>query len=329
MPSSANLTPADAVARVTVLGSLNADIVCRLTELPRPGHTVLAQEVAHHWGGKGANQAVAAARFGACVSLVGALGADDVGQRYLAHLQRENVATEHILQSNRHASGSAHVYVDARAENMIVVNPGANTALDEEIVGMILPSVLRTSDVLLLSLETPLPSVLAALRLAQEFKVRTVLNASPVATAFPWRDCRVDVLVINEHECAQLFQISALSLAIMDRRARGHFLAERNLGQIVVTRGADSTLFIAPEEIFAVPTRAVTPFDTVGAGDTFAGVLAAQLVPRAIDWRDVIWHANVAAALSTLKPGAQTAMPVRAEVLAAAEPRIPAETEVA
>lgn len=328
MSSPATLTASDAVARVTVLGSLNADLVYRLAELPRPGHTVLAQNVTHHWGGKGANQAVAAARFGACVSLVGALGTDDVGQRYLAHLQRENVAIGHILQAHRHPSGSAHVYVDARAENMIVVNPGANTAIDEESVRMILPSVLRTSDVLLLSLETPLPSVLAALRLAREFNVRTVLNASPVVAAFPWRDCRVDVLVINEHECTQLFQRSARALASMECGARGLFLAERNLGQIVVTRGADSTLSIAPEKCFSVPTRAVTPLDTVGAGDTFAGVLAAQLVPRAFDWRNVIWHANVAAALSTLKPGAQTAMPLRAEVLAAAESHVPVETEV-
>ncbi|MCR6630382.1 MAG: ribokinase [Magnetospirillum sp.] len=304
---------------VVVFGTLNIDHVWSVARLPAPGQTVLAKETRRAFGGKGANQAVAAARQGACVAIVGAVGGDADGQRYREHLEREKVDTSTMLVHANAVTGAAHVYVDDAGENQIIVDGGANRLWDLAGLDGVLEPVLAGGGVLLAQLEAPIAAVKKALAVAATRGARTILNASPFTAEFRW-DQPIDTVVVNEHECRDFFGVTARAARELSRDTRGQFLREHHINHLVVTQGAASTVHISEESIDDVPAYPVTPLDTVGAGDTFAGVLATRL-GSGWKWADALWHANVAAALSTLSLGAQAAMPTREQVIAAADER--------
>ena len=291
--------------RVVVVGSLNVDRILQVAELPRPGETVFAKRSQQEFGGKGANQAIAAARYGAVVTLIGAVGIDADGQAYREHLPRENVATDWLLSVAGVPTGSAFIAVNARGENQIIVERGANGRLAAAHVTAALAATLPTTEVVLVGLECPLDAALAALRAAAAGGVRSILNPSPVVADFPWGEVPIDTVIVNEHECAAIFGSAEPKAA-----------ARKRVNHLIVTRGAAPTLWVSATGVQSVPTFSVRPLDTVGAGDTFAGILAAVLAGGGA-WVDALRHANVAAALSTLKSGAQGAMPRRDQVKAA------------
>jgi ribokinase len=296
-------------SRVVVVGTLNVDHLWQVPALPGPGQTILADRVELQFGGKGANQAVAAARQGASVVLVGAVGDDADGQRYRAQLRSEGIAVERVSVVPGVATGSAHVYVDPRGENLIVVDRGANARID--------PSggadVLRAGDVVLVQLECALEAAVAALQGAERVGARAVLNASPVDALFPWGGPALHAVVINEHECRGIFAEAPSGLAARPAVDLARILSERRISHLIITQGAEPTLHLSAAGVSRVPTIPVEPRDTTGAGDTFAGVLAGAL-SAGCDWPEALRRANVAAALSTLGLGAQTAMPTRAMV---------------
>ncbi|MEO6876757.1 MAG: ribokinase [Opitutaceae bacterium] len=294
-----------AAGRVVVVGSLNVDRIVSVAELPRPGETIFATSTQKEFGGKGANQAVAAARYGASVALVGAVGSDADGESYLAHLRSEGVATEWVLALPRVTTGTAFITVNARGENEIVVDRGANGQMPTSHVVAALAAALPTTDIVVVGLECPLAPAVAALRSAAASGVRSIFNPSPVVAEFPWGEIPIDTVVVNEHECATIFGAPEPGV-----------LRHRQVRHLIVTRGAAPTLWVSAEGMIEVPPYAVTPRDTVGAGDTFTGVLAATLAAGARR-EDALIQANVAAALSTLAPGAQTAMPRHETVQAA------------
>ena len=300
MPSELGFIP----GRVVVVGSLNIDRILRVAHLPRPGETIFSTGAQQTFGGKGANQAVAAARFGAAVSLIGAVGVDAEGRIYRKHLVDEQVAIDWLATLPDVATGTAFISVDARGENQIIVDRGANGMLDAAHVTAALAALLPSTDVMLVGLESPLDAAVAALRAAESAGVRSLLNPSPIAHDFPWGEVAIDTVIVNEHECAEIFGAPEPAALI-----------GRGVRHLVVTRGAVPTLLVSVTGVQLVPAFSVEPRDTVGAGDTFAGVLAARLAEGA-EWGDALWRANVAAAMSTLAPGAQTAMPHRAAVLA-------------
>jgi ribokinase len=312
-PSISSLRP----GRVTVVGTLNVDSLWTVPELPRRGETLLADGVCREFGGKGANQAVAAARHGARVSLIGTVGEDQDGASYRQHLQCEQIDASWVTTVPESPTGSAQIYVDHHADNCIVVHRGANARLDAAMVEKALAAVLPNTDVLSVSLECPPETAGAALRLAVRHEVRAILNASPVHDGLAWAEFPASAVIVNEHECHACFALTPAQLAESSVALRTEWFRARNVRRLIVTRGAEPTLCVTAESIHAIPTLAVQPCDTVGAGDTFAGVLAAQLAEGA-DWVHAIRHANVAAALSTLAAGAQTAMPTRKAVEAAA-----------
>ena len=296
-------------AQVVVVGTLNVDHVWRVPALPRPGQTVLASSIERQFGGKGANQAVAAARLGARVTLFGTVGDDADGRGYREHLARESIDPQHVQSAREVATGAAHVYVDRHGENLIVVDRGANAHVDLTA----LPTKLRTGDVLLTQLECALDAAVGALRTAAVAGARSILNASPTTGEFPWDAAPLDVVIVNEHECLEWFALNPHELfALTDADLRS-LLRVRNARHLVVTQGAEATLLVSAERRERVPTFPVEPRDTVGAGDTFAGALAAELA-RGSDWSAALRRANVAAAISTLAIGAQAAMPTGAEV---------------
>ncbi|WP_344335146.1 ribokinase, partial [Streptomyces globosus] len=281
---------------ITVLGSTNMDLVAYVPKAPRLGETVTGREFRTAPGGKGANQAVAAARLGARVAMIGAVGADAFGVRLRSALTAAGVDTCG-LRTVEGASGTAHITVDDEGGNSIIVVPGANglvTGLesgDEERIA--------ASGTLLLQLEVPLSAVAAAARAARAHGVRTVLTPAPVQPLPPDLPDAVDLLVPNEHEAAAL-------TGLTDPRQAAAALLER-FPEVVVTLGAAGALHAARgEEPYAVPAPRVGAVDTTAAGDTFAGALAVAL-GEGRPMREAMARAAAAAALSVQRPGAQDA----------------------
>jgi len=302
-------------ARVVVVGTLNVDFIWQVRDLPRPGHTVIATAAQREFGGKGANQAVAAARQGAHVALIGAVGDDPEGRAYREHLRREHIDDTGVTGVAGVPTGSAQVVVNAAAENLIVVHAGANGRLDAAAVTAALDRMQPAPGVVVTQLESPLAAAIAALRWAAQHGARSVLNASPVRDDFPWGGQPLDVVVVNEHECAACFGHAPDALTCLAAAERAALLRGKGVRHLIVTQGSEPTLLFSESEMLSVPTHAVQPRDTVGAGDTFAGVLATRLAEGA-GWTEALRDANIAAALSTLAPGAQTAMPLRAAIAA-------------
>lgn len=277
------------MTRVCVVGSVNLDTVFNVATLPARGETVLATARSSYPGGKGANQAVAAARAGAQVQLVGAVGDDDAGLLLRRHLQSNGVGTDG-LTTMPGPSGSAVITVDLSEENTIVVAPGANStwALDSGQRDLI-----ADCDVLLMQLEIPIPVATAAAEVAHTGAATVMLNVSPPATDMAGLIEQVDVAVVNESE---------------SERFR-HKVAHR-----VVTLGADGARYCGPGGTRTMPAPVVQALDSTGAGDVFAGVLATEW-PGGIE--RAVQRACVAGSLATLVAGAGDCAP-SAEAISAA-----------
>ncbi|MCH0539900.1 ribokinase [Streptomyces sp. MUM 203J] len=303
------MTPTTPAPRVTVLGSANMDLVAFVRRAPRLGETVRGREFRTVPGGKGANQAVAAARAGGEVAMIGAVGSDGFGARLRATLEESGVDTA-LLRTVEGPSGTAHIVVDDEGGNAIVVVPGANCAVtglsraDEERVAV--------SDVLLLQLELPLDVVVAGASAARRRGVRTVLTPAPAQDLPGELLAATDLLVPNEHEAAEL-------TGVADPLAAAQELL-RAVPEVVVTLGASGCLYAARgASPVTVPARPARALDTTAAGDTFVGALSVALAEgRPV--RDALTWASTAAALAVERPGASSSMPHRAEIDGAAAP---------
>lgn len=281
--------------RIAVVGSLNVDHTLSVPHIPAPGETLTASGMLTCLGGKGANQAVAAARAGGAVSMIGCVGEDDFGTRYIEALQKEGIDTTGVLRSAM-PTGSAFIAVDDHGENSIIVNAGANHAIAPEDLERH-AGLIRGAEVLLLQLECPLAVVQRAAEIAREAGVRVILNPSPLSAAYLTARFAVDTLIVNEGEAAQI--------------TPGRNVREAMCRHLIITRGAESTLSITEDGVTEIMPPKVTPVDTVGAGDTFAGAFA---VASSEGREDAIRFANAAGALATLKAGSQPAIPKRVEI---------------
>jgi ribokinase len=289
---------------ITVVGSLNLDATVRVPRLPLPGETVMGRGHAHDTGGKGANQAVAAARLGRRVEMVGMVGGDDAGLRLLASLDAAGVGTAGVRRSPSLATGLALIMVDDLAENTIVVIPGANGALTP---GDLDWRPIGEAAVVLLQLEIPLETVEAAVGLARG---QVVLNPAPGGLLPPELLSRVDVLVPNRTELAALVGAAPpATLAEAADLAR----ALRGPRGIVVTLGAEGALVVADGQATHVPAPPVQAVDPTGAGDAFCAGLADALVGGAGLADAARWAVRCGAAAVTRR-GAQASLPTRAEV---------------
>lgn len=298
--------PSNGKARVTVVGSLNIDLLARVERLPQPGQTVPASALVRRFGGKGANQALAAARQGVGVRLIGCLGDDADGCNYRDWLKRAGVDTAGVATARRQPTGTAMIAVSAKGENFIVFNPGANAALTARHVRFH-REIIASAGAVVLQWEVPLPSIIEAITIANRARVPVIFNPAPMRPGFPWGKVRIEVLVVNEGEARELFgrRAGACDLAFWQSQLTAH-----GAQRIVITRGANSTICIAPDGCHEVPVLPLTPVDTVGAGDTFTGVLAARLAEGA-SFTDAATAGNCAGGLATLQPGAQEAIPSR------------------
>lgn len=282
---------------VVVIGSLNIDYTLRVTRIPAPGETLTARSMFSCLGGKGANQAIAAARAGAKVALIGCVGEDESGTRYLEALKNEGIDIRGIERSST-PTGVAFIVVDDAGENSIIVNPGANHEVTKAQVERH-AALIREADALLLQLECPLPVVRFAAEIASAAGIRVILNPSPLTEAFLAERFEVDVLIVNEGEAQKL--------------APNRKLREAKCRQLVITRGGGSTLHVTEGgQVEYVPPK-VSPVDTVGAGDAFAGAFA---VASSEGQAHAVAFANAAGALATKKARAQPSIPWREAILA-------------
>ncbi|AVV43192.1 ribokinase [Streptomyces sp. ID05-04B] len=288
---------------IVVLGSTNMDLVAYVEKPPQRGETVTGREFRTIPGGKGANQATAAARAGGAVSMIGAVGNDSFGARLRSTLEHTGVDTDH-LRTVEVPSGTAHIVVDDDGGNAIVVVPGANGTVDHLAPGD--EGLIASADALLLQLEVPLAAVVAGARAARAHGVRTILTPAPARPLPPELLDATDLLVPNEHEAAAL-------TGRTDPHEAAAVLLD-SVPEVVITLGAAGSLYAARgSDPFVVPAPRVTAVDSTGAGDTFVGALAVALgeerpVREALAW------AAAAAALSVQRPGASASMPCRSEI---------------
>ena len=292
---------------IVVVGSSNTDLVVRVPRLPAAGETVLGGDLSTVAGGKGANQAVAAARLGARVSLVGRVGQDDVGTALLETLARDGVDAA-AVRRDAAATGVALITVDAAGQNTIVVAAGANGQVSPADVDAAAPLFANAAAVLL-QLEIPLATVRHTLTVARQHAVPVVLNPAPAQPLPAALLAGVEVLIPNQTELAQLTGEAEIEAGARRLLAAG-------VRNIVVTLGADGVLGLtAAGERFHHPAQAVKVVDTTAAGDAFVGAFATALaegrpLPEAAAW------GNAAGALAVTRAGAQPSLPSRAEFLA-------------
>lgn len=294
---------------VIVVGSVNVDLTVRLERLPLPGETVTNGVLSRQGGGKGANQACAAARFGAATRFVGAVGTDDMAAEALDGLRAFGVDVSAVRAVPDVATGVALILVDPAGENQIAVASGANAALDATAVGAALDAVAPPAgSVVLTGFEIPDEACVAAARWAAAHGLRLVLNPAPARPIAAELAAAHPILTPNATEAEQL-------TGAADPAVAARLLSERTGAPVVVTVGAEGALLFDPARgvVERVPAPAVEPVDTTGAGDTLAGVLAACLASGAPVLGALSW-AVTAAAVSTTGVGARGALPERAEV---------------
>jgi ribokinase len=293
-------------ARVVVVGSVNVDLVVTLDALPRPGETVTGGTFARHGGGKGANQAVAAARLGAEVALVAAVGRDDLGSGALEELASEGVDVGAVLRSDE-PTGVALITVDRAGENSIAVASGANGALSASAVEAALAERLTgPAGVVLLGHEVPDAAVLAGARAARDAGWTAILNPAP-ARALPEALASLGPLLTPNADEARAIG------GERDADAAARALRRRTGAPVLVTAGADGVLLCDGAAVERLPAAAVDVVDTTGAGDTFNGALAASLASGS-PLREAAELAIRAAGRSTTRAGARGGMPRRAEL---------------
>jgi ribokinase len=299
-----------AVPRVTVLGSMNTDIAVAVPELPGPGATVLGATARFAPGGKGANQAVAAARLGARVRMAGCAGADEFGARLLAALRAESVDTSAVRRVEDVPSGLALITVDPHGENMITVAAGANGKVGETEVAA---AATGPSDVLVISAEIPVAAITAALARARGGPAACLLNLAPAPPeAAAIVAAGVDWLVVNESEASAVLGRPVTGLE--GARSAAEDLARAGARHAVVTAGAEGAAFAGPEGAGTVAGFPVSAVNSVGAGDTFVGALAAALGLGAPPG-PAVRAACAAAAVAVTRPGTQEAMPRPEDVI--------------
>lgn len=294
-------------AKIVVVGSFNTDLVSYLQRMPRPGETVHGETFVTGAGGKGSNQAVAAARLGAKVTFIGRVGSDVFANLAYEIWDAEGVSRDYVIQDQDHATGVAPILVDSQGENMIVVVLGANLNIQPSDIDAAKDRI-AAADVLLAQLEINLDVVAYALKMAKKLGVATILNPAPATPLSGDTMQLADYLTPNETELETLS-----GSANADVTARARSLLTRDGQTAVVTLGAQGAQIVSPNQNICLEAFEVDAVDTTGAGDAFNAGLAVALA-EGRDLRAAVRFANAAAALSVTKPGAARSAPHRAEV---------------
>lgn len=283
------------MSKITVIGSLATDFVVSVDKRPVVGETIIGNDFKTTFGGKGANQAVAAARLGSHVAMIGKVGADSFGTEIIANLKENQISVNSVEPVTHLPSGSAHITL-ADGDNSIVVIPGANNAVDIQQLTKNQERI-KTSDLVLLQQEIPSETVEAIVDFCYQHQIPTVLNPAPARSISQNVIDKVTYLTPNEHEFEELFPQLTVSEGL-----------EKYPNKLIITVGSKGVLFNNGQEEILVPSYQVTPVDTTGAGDTFNGAFSVALTNQ-LSVAESIRFGNLAASLSIQKFGAQGGMP--------------------
>lgn len=290
------------MAKILVVGSINMDLVVRVPHSPGPGETVLGGDFETFPGGKGANQAVAAARMDGEVTMVGRVGIDAFGDSLIQGLLENNIKTTHVIKDPETSTGVAMIAVSADGENMIVVASGANYKIGPDDVNNA-RDLMRETDLLLVQLECPLEAVAAAVDLANAYNVPVVLNPAPAQSLPRTLLANVDVLTPNENELVLLSGEQNMEKAIHKLKAWG-------VKNLVITLGANGARVVTEDMDRHLPAHEVTAVDTTAAGDAFNGAMAVTLA-EGKPLLEAVQYGLAAGALAATKRGAQPSLPTR------------------
>jgi len=296
---------------IVVVGSINMDLVVRASRIPIPGETVLGRDFGTYPGGKGANQAVAAARQGASVNFIGRVGDDEFGRLLLDELELNGVDVKHVHKDETAATGVALITLNEDGENTIVVASGANHCLSPSNIHAA-ESAFSGADLLLLQLETPLDTVAAAAEVASKHGVKVILNPAPAMPLPGEFLSHVDILIPNESETAQLTGLPVDNLSQIERA--GRTLVKRGISMVVITLGERGAFQMeADKPTKHIPSYPVDVVDTTAAGDSFVGTFSVAIadgepLDRAVE------RGCAAGALAATRLGAQQSIPTRLEI---------------
>ena len=296
--------------KICVIGSLNMDLVVNVDEMPKKGQTLIGSSFKEVPGGKGANQAVAIARLGGDINMIGKVGSDSFGKTFIEQLKNDNVDTEYVQIENC-ASGVAMITVDKNAENSIVVAPGANFKVLEEDIDKCIDGI-KKSDIVVLQLETPLNTIKYALEKSKELGKYTILNPAPAVKLGDEIIRNVDLLTPNETELEILSGVKIENED--DIKKAAHVMIEKGVKELIVTLGSKGSLYINEETMNFKKSYKVEAIATTAAGDSYTGALAVafsknESIEEAMDF------ASKVGALSVMKEGAQTSLPTLEDVL--------------
>jgi ribokinase len=295
---------------LVVLGSINADHILNLESFPAPGETVTGNQYQVAFGGKGANQAVAAGRSGANIAFIACTGDDDTGERVRKQLASDNIDIAPVSVVAEESTGVALIFVNAEGENVIGIHAGANAALTTERVEAQHASI-AGAEALLMQLESPVESVLAAAKIAHENHTTVVLNPAPARVLSDELLALVDIITPNETEAEKLTGIRVENDDDAARAARA--LHDKGIGTVIITLGSRGVWASVNGEGRRVPGFKVKAIDTIAAGDTFNGALVTALLEgKKMD--DAIRFAHAAAAIAVTRKGAQPSVPWRKEI---------------
>jgi ribokinase len=306
------------MADIVVVGSLNMDLVVKAPRAPEAGETMRGHDFQMVPGGKGANQAAAAAKLGGDTAMVGRVGGDAFGPALIENLARQGVNTEEIVLDEETSSGVAVIVVDDAGENRIVISAGANGRVGTSDIDRV-EGLLRVAKFLILQLEIPLEVVEYAIEKAAAHPVNVILNPAPASPVSPEVLGRVDWLVPNETEAKLLTGLDVSDLSSAEKAAL-QFL-EYGVSRVIITLGERGALLMTDEAATHVTTRRVEVVDTTAAGDAFIGALAVALV-KGVSQLDAVRYAAAAGTLAVTKFGAQTSLPTAEEVQVFSEDKI-------
>jgi ribokinase len=301
-----------AAPRICVVGSANVDLISYAPRLPKLGETLTGSRFATGFGGKGANQAVMAAKLGADVAMVTKVGDDAFGRDYLDNFRRVGVDTTHVGVSGEASTGVAPIWVDEPSgNNAIIIVPGTNFLLTPADVEAAAETI-RRADVLVCQWEIPIDCVVTAFAIAREAGVRTIFNPAPAQPEVPAELlATTDLFCPNESELELLSGMAVDTLDAVEAAARA--LIARGVRTVVCTLGSRGSLLVTEDRVVAVAAERVAAVDTTGAGDSFVGSLA-YFVARGLELPDAMARAGRIATISVLKPGTQSSFPSAADL---------------
>lgn len=296
--------------KIVVIGSSNIDLIMQVERLPVPGETITGGVFNQTFGGKGANQAVGAARSGGDVTFVSCLGQDSFAEDVIASFKEDDINTKHILTKEGVATGTALIMIDAKGENCITVAPGANYELLPEHIDAI-ENTLKEASFLLLQCEIHPATLSYIIDKAWKLGVKTILNLAPARDLLAEQLAKLHTLIVNESEAAFLLKSPVEN--VEQAKAAAHKLAGQVAECVIVTLGSKGAYTVTKEDAFMVPAFSVEAVDTTAAGDVFCGALTTALV-EGMSLKQAIRFGCAASAVAVTRLGAQDSAPTRAEI---------------